>query len=579
MLSTAILALVWDGTPKSSSADGEASNALCHKSRVFLYLVMLFAATATIIIDANLLQIRDNPTKNVGLAATVVVLISTELILFPATQADILASSTIFGAGMVAVTAWTYNHFRQTPSVNVSYSLLPQVASEDGQSEPQPEKAENKNNNTIWTLPTPTTEKVFGAFGVVSVLAILASLFHSSTHLPVSKTYTKDIKRFFNPNNIEPAVWGETENPIHCIEEFVKREDIHLKSSKLIDWEIVHPRKSECPVYPVPDGGIYFHVYWRGDWRPFNALVIEAWLATQRLVDGHKLIYWYEDSQPYSQDLERFATGEYGKYVEFRALDRLKEAEGTCMAEMREWIDAEYQKEINLGVTTQSDLLRNLLLSKYGGIWIDADTLPMRDLTPLIRSGPAACGVSSRLHPHIFTDLADIALAQLQSDQWNTNLFVMGPPSAIGRKVIETTCRLPFDEALYNQTEFGMVIKPNMHYWLYVDAMLKHCALPEINCGINRQPIAFTDGQYFAGPRQEFVKPCDNGTVEEFGRVPDGLRGLWTYHSRIGHHGDECMLEGSGTVAVAIRKRIGEMLELGLDTRGRSIYPGVGWVS
>jgi len=573
------LALSWDGTPTSKSAGGDGLNALYHKSHVLLYLVMVIAATAATTTEATLLQNRDNPTKIVGLSVTIILLVLAELILFPALRADILTSSTTLGAGVVAICAWTYNHHRQTPSVTASYSLLPQNASEDGQNETPPEKAETQKEASVFDLPTPTAKKLIGAFSVVSVLAILTLFSTPSAHPLVPKTYTKDVERFFIPNNIEPAVWGVTENPIHCIEAFVRRENIHLKSSKLIDWELVHPRISGCPVYPIPDGGIYFHVYWRGQWRPFNALVIEAWLATQRLGDGHKLIYWYEDSEPYPQNLERFTTGEYGKYIEFRALDRLKEAEGTCIAEMREWIDAEYQRKIQLGVTTQSDLLRNLLLSKYGGIWIDADTLPMRDLTPLIRSGPAACGVSSRFHIHLALDLADIALAQLQSDQWNTNLFVMGPPSAVGRKVIETSCKLPYDEALYNQTEFGMLVRPNMHYWLYVDAMLKHCALPQISCGINRHPIAFTDGQYFKGPHQEFVKPCDNGTVEELGRVPDGLRGLWTYHSRIGHHADECMLPGSGTVAVAIRKRVGEMLELGLDFRGRSIYPGVGWVS
>jgi len=53
-------------------------------------------------------------------------------------------------------------------------------------------------------------------------------------------------------------------------------------------------------------------------------------------------------------------------------------------------MDADYRKEIKLPVPTRSDLIRLLLLSKFGGIWLDADSIPLRDFTPLIRVGPVA---------------------------------------------------------------------------------------------------------------------------------------------------------------------------------------------
>jgi mannosyltransferase OCH1-like enzyme len=57
---------------------------------------------------------------------------------------------------------------------------------------------------------------------------------------------------------------------------------------------------------------------------------------------------------------------------------------------MREWTDEEYRKEIHMPIQTRSDLIRLLLLSKYGGMWLDADSIPLRDFTPLIRAGPVA---------------------------------------------------------------------------------------------------------------------------------------------------------------------------------------------
>lgn len=65
--------------------------------------------------------------------------------------------------------------------------------------------------------------------------------------------------------------------------------------------------------------------------------------------------------------------------------------------DMREWNDHEYRKELDMPVSTRSDLIRLLLLSKYGGIWLDADSVPLRDFTPLVRAGPVAPSYGSTI--------------------------------------------------------------------------------------------------------------------------------------------------------------------------------------
>jgi len=198
-----------------------------------------------------------------------------------------------------------------------------------------------------------------------------------------------------------------------------------------VDWEYTF-LESGCPVYPVPEGGLIFHVYWSGNWRPFNEVTIEAFLATQRLRDGHKLIYWYENGGPSEETRQRWTAGEYAKYIEFRQFNRTEEASGTCLAAMPEYADAEYQQSWNMPQATLSDLVRVLLLAKYGGIWMDADVIPMRDLTSMIRTGPTA--------------------PWLDGNDSNNALLNFGPVEAgIGAKVLVVTCTMSYNETLFHE--------------------------------------------------------------------------------------------------------------------------------
>ena len=82
-------------------------------------------------------------------------------------------------------------------------------------------------------------------------------------------------------------------------------------------------------------------------------------------------------------------------------------------------------------VQTVSDMFRTLMLSKYGGIWIDADIILLRDFTSIIRMGPATIGVP---------DIRD----------YNNAILIYGPPyGGVGAKVLEVLCKIP-----YNETEF-----------------------------------------------------------------------------------------------------------------------------
>lgn len=180
--------------------------------------------------------------------------------------------------------------------------------------------------------------------------------------------------------------------------------------------------------------------------------------------------------------------------------------------------------------------------------------MPLRDMTPYIRSGPSA--------PYIGTNDS------------NNNLLVFGPASAgIGAKVLATTCKMSYNSTIFHESHPD--VEPNFGwYWLYNDGMIKICQHVE-HCGFGRIPIMFTDGKGFEGPDQESTEACDQ--LEKGQALPAGLHGLWTWHARLGARGDDCMEEDAENVGMAVRRRVRELLSYGLDMNGRDLFPGPGY--
>lgn len=120
-------------------------------------------------------------------------------------------------------------------------------------------------------------------------------------------------------------------------------------------------------------------------------MTLDAWLATQPWDTSASLIWWYEGDGPSKEWADKYTGPDspYRNVVSFRRFDDAI-AEGTCLTSMREWTDADYRKEIKMPIASRSDLIRLLLLSKFGGIWLDGDSIPLRDFTPLVRAGPVA---------------------------------------------------------------------------------------------------------------------------------------------------------------------------------------------
>ena len=92
-------------------------------------------------------------------------------------------------------------------------------------------------------------------------------------------------------HNVTLASWTDPA-PEGCLWEWFQRARANSDPKIAVQWADKHAA-SGCPVYPVPAAGVPFHMLWRGPYHPMLTRAIDAFLATQDLVNyGHRLIFW-----------------------------------------------------------------------------------------------------------------------------------------------------------------------------------------------------------------------------------------------------------------------------------------------
>lgn len=505
---------------------------------VALHISVVVTVAATGLTVANILRQRDNLVKIVGTSASIVIIIVAQVALFPHLRATTITMQTMAGLGIISISTWTYSYYQQPQEASIWKG----------------EKAQQLSN-----LLVPSRRKILLLGAVVAQLTLITGLVstrgysnffknqrNSQHHAP-----TNDIARFFEPHNITPTDWAPGVNPPRCAWDYIVKNKVTTLSTEILNWEEAY-LNSSCPVFPVPDTGLIFHIYWSGRWRPFNDMAIEAFLATQRLRDGHRLIYWYSNGGPPDSTRERFRP--YSDYVEFREADMFAESQGTCLMQMQEWTNASYRESVGMLTETLSDIIRTLLLAKYGGVWLDADIVLLRDITPLIRMGPATVG--------------------LPDGGYNNALLIYGPQyGGVGEKVLDVVCRIPFDPTEFFERWPGH--HPGDWNWMYNSGLSGICEHSE-GCGIGLVPAGWTDGWCWLDEGQEIVEPCgEEGKFGE-GSFPPKFRGLFSFHTRLDHD-DSCIADGATTTSAKLRKLIQNVLAEGLKLDGRDVFPPSSW--
>jgi hypothetical protein len=398
-----LAAFLWNGKSVGHNAPHLAISSLeaaQHTVReVITTNVVLVVVTAGVgLITANILRKRSNLEKLVGISFSAITILITEILIFPEMFTE---SVTLFGAvglGLISVGSWRYHHSLSSmietrpnsPTLedqklladaepgNFAMDLLSddRVNPDTGHIVTEDE-VKWPSSSASWT--TPTLPKLYIAFMVWIMVGGASCLLRKYGS---DYTFHVDVNRFFSPLGLDPSPWGlETAlRNVDCVKGWVREKGVYARSHQLAAFESEF-LNSDCPLYPVPDGGFKFHAFYAGPNRPFHTIVIDAFLATQRLGDGHRMIYWLESEETWEEVTETYRA--YSAFVEFRVFVPAVEAAGTCMETKPEFISEEYRRGKDMPVTSWSDLVRVVLLHKYGGIWLDADTILLRDLTPL----------------------------------------------------------------------------------------------------------------------------------------------------------------------------------------------------
>jgi len=182
-----------------------------------------------------------------------------------------------------------------------------------------------------------------------------------------------------------------TERPTPCNE---TRED------ECLQW-MTH--ESDCgaqlvppsPLHDGPNGTVTYHMYWAGPppLPHITLLSIKSFLVSQP--DNARLNLWTSRRDPSvyafgdAKDVlthRRVTLRYFNVRTEWEyAIERVGETGGALGAGLALPEDCEYELIVGF-----SDIVRLLLLYRYGGVYVDMDTLFLRDLSPLLHLAPFA---------------------------------------------------------------------------------------------------------------------------------------------------------------------------------------------
>ena len=134
----------------------------------------------------------------------------------------------------------------------------------------------------------------------------------------------------------------------------------------------------------VDESRVEFHIAMFGpQWRRQATLAVAAFLLTQNLSQSHLNIWTDRSWSALSgvDDVQPLLSAA-AQHVQVRVWDALSEllASNTLLSGSAAW----YASIDDSRGYLRGDLMRLLLLHNYGGVWLDADVLLLRDLSPLL---------------------------------------------------------------------------------------------------------------------------------------------------------------------------------------------------
>ena len=155
---------------------------------------------------------------------------------------------------------------------------------------------------------------------------------------------------------------------------FLPDERLYRDTAYCLDFA----RRIEPATSIAPNERTIFHFYWHGDFNRKTAFALKSFLATQdlRRVEG-----WLWLDIAGGDQAANFARhmGHARSHVAVKRYDPDSESRGTPFAGARQLLNAPRPAD-------RADAFRFLVLHSYGGVYVDLDTLFLRDFAALLDS-------------------------------------------------------------------------------------------------------------------------------------------------------------------------------------------------
>ena len=180
------------------------------------------------------------------------------------------------------------------------------------------------------------------------------------------------------------------------------------------------------------DKSVVFHCYWIGELNEKHFYSILSCYYFNVRNKKHKIILWLENNIPNSYNIE------IEKYAEIKTFSLNNEKKDTFLENIN-------NLKYNNMPSFYSDIIRYLLLYKYGGIWFDLDYLFLRSLDPLFHnfSNEICCYTwENQFYPNgaIYISL------EKKSDKMKKNIeFIINRNRGWGFQEANLTFDLPLD--------------------------------------------------------------------------------------------------------------------------------------
>mmetsp|Transcript_16851 Transcript_16851/g.31912 ORF Transcript_16851/g.31912 Transcript_16851/m.31912 type:complete len:408 (-) Transcript_16851:256-1479(-) len=182
-------------------------------------------------------------------------------------------------------------------------------------------------------------------------------------------------------------------------------------------------------------------------------MLLRSWLITQDLQRSRFYLWTTGSSEARSNgpSLPQWFK-DYYPYVSLRLFDYSSEIIGTPLEHSRHFHSWEKLTNTSMPIATVSDVVRNVLLHNYGGIWLDNDAVPLRDMWNI------TAGIGLQLIPR-------------NSRHSNNHiLYIACPHSALAKRRLEHLVLFPygFPDA------WPRVPITGLRHWVYNDGLSEH---------------------------------------------------------------------------------------------------------